>query len=214
MMQHKTVIGSPIANQGRERFEDRMRRIAARNLKEATMSVTENHPHLARWYCLQVEPRHEFSVENILKDAGVEVFLARQKVTIVRREQKLVQEISMFPGYLMVRCIPSDEAFDGLRRQKFVIRIMGGKTGTPLSIRDEVINLFKKIADDDVPRVATDKSFVDGDRAEIEGSAFAEFTCLILQIKWCRQAKARVAINVDGQVFEIESMPLAFLRKL
>jgi transcriptional antiterminator NusG len=103
MMQHRTVIGSPVANQGRERFEDRMRRIAARNLKEATMTVTENHPHLARWFCLQVEPRHEFSVEKALIEASVEVFLARQKVMVVRRGKKFLQEISMLPGYLMVR---------------------------------------------------------------------------------------------------------------
>jgi transcriptional antiterminator NusG len=214
MMQHNKMTGTPIATPVRERFEDRMRRIAAKNLKEATMSVIENHPHLARWYCLQVEPRHELSVENILKEAGVEVFLARQKVMIVRRGQKLEQEISMFPGYLMVRCVPSDRAFEGLRRQKFVVRIMGGVTGVPLPIRDEVINLFKKIANENVPFIATDKSFIEGDRAEIKDSAFAGFTCLILQVKWCKQAKARVAINVDGQVFEIESMPLAFLKKL
>lgn len=214
MMQHNRMTGLPIASGAKERFEDRMRRIAARNLKEASMTVTERNPDSARWYCLQVKKGREIAVENELQEAGVEVFAPRERVMEVRHGRKIDCDRMFFPGYLLVRCVPSPAAFHGLKRQNNVLDIIGGNDGTYYVVRDEVVNAFKNMNGVDAPRIATDKTWKDGDKADIVLGPFTGFLCIVLSVKWCRQARARVVIDLHGRSFEIDSMPLAFLKKV
>jgi transcriptional antiterminator NusG len=215
MMQHKTVIGSPIANQGRERFEDRMRRIAARNLKEASMQITEQNPDSARWYCLHVMKGHEFAVEKELQAADVEAYVPREKALQVRHGRKIEVEKPYLGGYLLVRCVPSSAAFHGLRRQPFVIDMVGGVNGNYYVITDAEVAVFKALFDAiDVSRMPTNKSFADGDKAEVTIGPFTGFSCLVTKVAWCREAWASVLIEVSGRVFPISRIPLAFLKKL
>ncbi|RVQ02005.1 transcription termination/antitermination protein NusG [Sinorhizobium meliloti] len=210
IMQRRTLTGSPIALQSGDRFEDRMRRITERNLRAASMKVTEMNPDLARWYCLLVKKGREFDVENSLRDANVEAFMPRERVVKVRHGRKFESDIPYFPNYLLVRCVPSSEAFHGLRRHRNVLDIVGGASGYHI-VRDENVAMFKRICE--APRVATDKTFKEGDRADIVLGPFAGFTCIVTAVKWCRQAKAKVRIDVHGRPFDIDSMPLAFLKK-
>ena len=214
MMQHKRFVGEPVALKSRERFSDRMRRIAARNLKEASMDVAAKNPESARWYCLQVAKGREFSVQDDLKGAGVEVFLPTERVTSVVRGSKIERDHAMFPEYIFVRCIGTDAALSGLARQRHVHCVIGGRGGNAYSISDETINSFKRFIVSGGARVSTDKSWKQGDEGEIVTGPFAGFSCRLLAVKWSREAKARVQILTDGKSFEIESMPLAFLRKL
>ncbi|MDX0258948.1 antitermination protein NusG [Sinorhizobium meliloti] len=214
IMQRRTLTGSPIALQSRDRFEDRMRRITERSLRAASMKVTEMNPESARWYCLLVKKGREFDVENSLREANVEAFMPRERVVKVRHGRKIEGDIPYFPSYMLVRCIPSAEAFHGLRRHRNVIDIVGGASGYH-ALKDENIAVFKRICDGaEVPRIATDKTFKEGDRADIVLGPFAGFVCIVTAVKWCRQAKASVRIDVQGRPFDIDSMPLAFLKKL
>lgn len=213
-MQHRMMVGTMIAMPVKECFADRMRRIAARNLREASMDVIEKHPDSARWYCLHVAKGRETAVENDLRAANVEVFVPREREILVRHGRKIEVDTPFFPGYLLVRCVPSAAAFAGLRRQRHVLDIIGGSDGRYHVIRDEAINAFKNITLAGIPRTATDKTFKEGDEADIVGGPFVGFYCLILAVKWSRQAKARVLISLPGRQFEIDSMPLAFLKKL
>ncbi|RVN87830.1 transcription termination/antitermination protein NusG [Sinorhizobium meliloti] len=214
IMRRRTLSGSPIALQGRERFTDRIRRITAANLKAASMKVTEMNPENARWYCLHVKSGKEFDVENALTAANVEAFMPRERVVLVRHGRKIESERPFFPSYLLVRLVPTPEAFHGLRYQKDVLDFVGGPAGYHV-INDADVVVFKRLSDGvEAPRVATDKSFRDGDQADIVLGPFAGFRCVVTAVKWCRQAKASVRIDVQGRPFDIESMPLAFLRKL
>lgn len=213
MTQHKTLTGSPIGTV-RESFYDRMRRVAALNLRAASMSLTERMPDSARWFCLQVDKGREFAVEKDLHDANVEVFLPRETQLHVRRGRGIEVIASLFPGYLMVRFVPSAAAFSGIQRQRNVVGLVGDKYGWYHIVPDEVVSVFKRMGEEPIPRVATDKSFKQGDRADIVDGPFVGFECLIVSVKWCRQAKASVVIDLPGRSFEIDSMPLAFLKKL
>tara|TARA_R110002020_G_scaffold471284_1_gene698238 strand:- start:29697 stop:30344 length:648 start_codon:yes stop_codon:yes gene_type:complete len=215
MMQHKTMIGTMIGSQVRDSFEDRMRRIASVNLRAASMAVTEMHPDSARWFCLQVQKGREFAVEKEMLEANVEAFMPREKWVQVRHGRKIEGERPYLAGYILVRCVPSPNAFHGLRRQRFVVDIVGGSDGRYHVVRDEDVSVFKSLIEKpNVSRMATDKSFGDGDRAEITFGPFAGFTCLVVSVEWCREAWASVVIELSGKVFPISRIPLAFLKKL
>ncbi len=214
MMQHKEMVGMPIATGARDGFRDRMRRITATNLKAASMKVTEMNPEYARWYCLHVKRGKEFDVENNLAKANVEAFIPREKLVLVRHGKKLVVERPALPSYILVRIVPSAEAFQGLRYQDDVIDFVGGLVGYHV-IADADVAVFRRLSDGvEAPRVATDKTIGQGDEADIQLGPFAGFKCVVIAVKWCRQAKASVRIDVQGRAFDIDSMPLAFLKKL
>jgi len=192
----------------------RMERIRSAHLHAASRDVIQSKPKKAKWFCLRVERGREFAVENLLSDANVEAFMPREKWMRVRHGKKTAVELPFFPNYMLVRIVPSEEAFHGLKRVKYVSDIVGGPNGYHV-VSESHVDVFKQICDDvTVPRIATDKTISDGDRADIMTGPFAGFMCLVVSVTWSRQARARVAIDLDGKVFEIESMPLAFLKKL
>jgi len=214
IMQHKGMVGMPIAVGSGDRFRDRMRRITAKSLKAASMKVTEMNSENARWYCLHVKRGKEIDVENALREANVEAFMPREKVVFVRHGRKVESEIPRLPSYVLVRLVPSAEAFLGLRYQKDVIEFVGGPSGYHV-IKDADVYVFKSLSEGvEVPRVATDKTIGQGSEADIVLGPFAGFKCVVTAVKWSRTAKANVRIDVQGRPFDIESMPLAFLKKL
>ncbi|AID18404.1 transcription antitermination protein NusG [Rhizobium phage vB_RleM_PPF1] len=188
-------------------------RINDANLAAASADLVEREPKKAKWYCLQVMTGREITVENALASAKVEFVSPREKVVVVRKGRKVETERMFFPGYLLVHCVPSPEAFHGLRRVKSVIDIVGGRDRYHI-IRNEDVSVFRKMADHPAPRVQTDKTITDGDTAEITGGPFNGFSCVVVKVKWCREARAEVQIEVFGRSFNIKSMPLAFIKKL
>lgn len=215
MMQHKTMIGTTVGSEFRDSFEDRMRRLASVNLRAASMAVTKVQPDSARWFCLQVQKGKEFAVEKEMLEANIEAFMPREKWVHVRHGRKIEGERPYLAGYIMVRCVPSPNAFHGLRRQRFVVDIVGGGDGHYHVIRDEDVAVFKSLFDTpNVSRMATDKSFSDGDLAVIAFGPFTGFSCLVVRVEWCREAWASVVIELSGKVFPISRIPLAFLKKL
>jgi transcriptional antiterminator NusG len=168
---------------------------------------------MAKWYCLRVESGREFSVEKSLADANVDVFMPTETVVFVRKGRRLESVKPFLKCYMMVRCAATAEAFHALLSVKDVLDIVGS-AGNYHVIADADVERFKALTTDTaVPRMATDKSMKDGDRADIIDGPFSGFTCLVTSVKWCRQAKAKVVIDVGGKSFEIESMPIAFLKK-
>lgn len=192
---------------------NRIARIAADRLRAASKEKCEREPKMANWYCLRVESGREFIVEKFLQDANVEAFVPVESFVRVQKGKGIEGTRPLFPSYVLVRCVSSGQAFHGLRNVNHVIDIVGGKDGCHV-VRDQHVEAFKALSvTGDIPRVATDKSIKDGDIAEITFGPFAGFTCVIVAVKWCRQARAKVVIDVMGKSFEIESMPLAFLKK-
>ncbi|OWZ95123.1 antitermination protein NusG [Sinorhizobium sp. LM21] len=209
-MQHRGVKGQPIATQARDGFRDRIQRIAARNLKAASMKVTEMNPEKARWYCLHILRGKEFDVENALTAARVEVLVPREKIVSMRAGKKIETEVPRLASYLLVRLVPSAEAFSALRNQKHVLDFVGGTAGYHV-IKESDVAVFKS---KNPLRVATDKTIGQGTKADIVLGPFAGFRCIVTAVKWCREAKASVRIDVQGKAFDIDSMPLAYLKKV
>lgn len=174
------------------------------------MKVTEMNPENARWYCLHVLRGKEFDVENALTVANVEVLVPREKIVSVRSGKKIETEVPRLASYMLVRLVPSAEAFSALRNQKHVLDFVGGAAGYHV-VKDGDVVVFRS---KNPLRVATDKTIGQGTEADIVLGPFSGFRCIVTAVKWCREAKASVRINVQGKAFDIDSMPLAHLKKL
>jgi transcriptional antiterminator NusG len=219
ILMSKTVAGisglvAPTeADQRRSQREGRVLRLARQQLRFAAKDFRGDSAHGARWFCLQVATGFDFTVEKLLSECSVEVLVPREKVTSVRRGRKLESERPYFSGYVLVRFVPSPEAFDGLRRQKNVFGFVAGLTGY-LVVSDKEVKRFQQLTPSLISRMPTDKSICEGTKARITCGPFAGIDCVVLAVKWKREGRARVQIAYDGNCFEIADMPLAFLERL
>ncbi len=81
-------------------------------------------------------------------------------------------------------------------------------------VRDGDVEALRAFSQQQPPREATDKTWVDGQAGRVVVGPFAGYRCVVVQVTWSRQARARVRIDMGGRSFDIASIPLAFLEKL
>ena len=197
----------------KSRRVSRVMRLAKAQLGEASASVVARSPKSARWFCLQVLPNHDFRVEALLKHADVNVLLPRERWSVVRRGRKIESERPVIPGYIPVRFVPSPAAFNGLKSLRGVFDFVKGADGYHV-IRDKDILPFRMLLPADLDSAEIDRTIGERSRCEITMGPFFGWECVVTAVRWCRDARASVAINMHGRVFEIDSIPVAFLRKL
>lgn len=203
----------------RERIERKGQRItravrlAKAQLDAASSNRVQQEPSKARWYCLQVANGSDFAVEKALVDAGVNALAPFEKVIQVRKGRKVEADRLFFPGYLLVQFVPSHSAFEALRTQKKVKRFVGNETGYhTLRDADVVVFLSKKtIAIADLP---VDKTIGQSTRCRIKDGPLAGFPCVVIDVRWKREARCRVSVEVNGKFTVVDRLPIAFLEKL
>jgi transcriptional antiterminator NusG len=105
----------------------REKAIRIRNIDMASRRIANEYPDIAGWYCLSVEQRREFTVENMFVEMDIEACVPRFKgQEKVHRGRKIrAPMLPVIPGYMLVRCVPSPQAFVGLRGAKHVTGIIG-----------------------------------------------------------------------------------------
>ena len=124
MMQHDKLDGMPIAIDHGERFEERMRRIKTDLLQAATLRARDDSP----WFAIRVMSGREIVVKNVLDEAGIEALVPMRKGPEYRRRGRVVPSkmIPVMTSYVLVRFMPSDEAFLGIQGVEHVIGVLGG----------------------------------------------------------------------------------------
>lgn len=195
--------------------EIRKMREDADNRHAASVDVVDRMQAAARWYCLVVRKELDLSVENSLVKSRIENYSPKETRVSFRQGRRIEQVLPYFPGYILVRIVPSDAAFRGLKSHEGVVGIVGDDVGCYHEIPQAEVDVFKKVCEPvSIERLAADKTIKQGDEADIVTGPFAGFLCIVTAVKWCRQARASVRIDMHGKAFDIDSMPVAFLKKL
>lgn len=193
--------------------EGRILRLARAQLRFAAKPEDGEQPKSARWYCLQVSGGFDFAVEKLLRDCGVEVLAPCESVVKVKNGKKVDTLRAFFPGYLLVRLVPLAEAFEGLRRQKKVIGFVRGENGYHV-VRDKEVNIFRPIEPVNVAELAVDRSIGQGTKCRINQGSLAGFECIVLAVRYKREARGKLQVNVSGNFVKVDDFPIAFLEKL
>jgi transcriptional antiterminator NusG len=189
-------------------------RLAIQQLSAAAMTRFEDEPTRAKWFCMAVFGGRELTLEQNLKDAGVDVFVPRERWTAVKKGVKVEGESALLPGYMLVRVLPSAEAFFGLKLQEGVVDFVGGSTGY-YEVRLADVTKLKAICDtNDISRMAVDRSIGQGSKVQITHGPFAGHDCVVVQVTAARNARATVWIEAFGDRLKPVTLPLAFLKKV
>lgn len=160
------------------------------------------------WYALYTRPRFEKKVADLLEKAGHEVWLPLQTVVRQWSDRKKKVEIPLFSSYVFIHTEMSDlyEAVqtDGVARTVHF-------NGAPAVIRDEQIELIRKILIGPDAFEVSERNYEKGDPVEVvlgplKGSRGR-------WVKW--KGKKRVSLELEqlNQVILVD-VPAAYIKKI
>ncbi|RKD61674.1 transcription termination/antitermination NusG family protein [Rhizobium sp. WW_1] len=227
-MQHKrdSISGAPLdIRQFASDKQDTaisLHRIRIREIVAASKRVADENPDLAGWYCLHVLTGRETSVEKALTDDKVECLLLREPEQTVMRRGRLWRFPGRLwlPGFALVRCVPSNEAFRGLLGIQHVTEIVGG-WARPYRVSDESISQFNAVMQEKEEervrqRLAQEfknATIAPGDKVRITLGPFSGIEAKVLKKLKGREKRCKVEYRLMGQTGQLNT-PLANLQKL
>jgi transcriptional antiterminator NusG len=164
-----------------------------------------------RWYIVHAYSNFENKVaESIreqakqrgLADQFEEVLVPNEKVVEVRRGRKVDTERKFFPGYVLVKCELSDEAFHLIKNTPKVTGFLGSDS-KPIPISDaEASRILNQVAEG-VERPKSTVSFEVGEQVRVADGPFASFSGQVEEVDEER-SRLKVAVSIFGRPTPVE----------
>jgi transcription termination/antitermination protein NusG len=168
-----------------------------------------------RWYVVHTYSGYENKVkgnlENIIKarelgDRIHEIVVPMEDVVEFKNGKKVTVSKKVFPGYLLVRCTPSDDVWFAIRSSPGVTGFVGSASKpTPLSRREVESILHVKAEGIEAPtkRSRPSHEFELNETVRIKEGPFADFPGHIAEINE-DQLKVKVLVDIFGRETPVE----------
>lgn len=166
-------------------------------------------PPSAKWYVVHTYSGHEKKVAQLIKefvfgrafqDKIFKILVPTQQKIVVSEGKKRKVNERLFPGYIIVNMIMSDEAWYLVRSTKGVTGFVGhGDTPTPLPQKE--VDALVKFMSMDAPKF--EAKFREGDSVKITDGPFQDFLGKVDEVNE-DQGKVRVLVSVFGRETPVE----------
>ena len=169
----------------------------------------EPSPDQPAWYVVHCYSGYENKVRHNLeqrietmgmKDKIFEVVIPTQEEIEVREGKRRTVERHIFPGYVLVNMILTEESWYVVRNTPGVTGFVGMGT-SPTPLRPEEVNQIIKRMEAEAPRVKV--SFKEGERVRIVDGPFNDFRGTVAEIDMER-SKVRVMVSMFGRETPVE----------
>jgi transcription termination/antitermination protein NusG len=164
-----------------------------------------------RWYIIHAYSNFENKVaESIreqakqrgLSDLFEEVMVPKEKVTEMRRHQKVDVERKFFPGYVLAKMELTDEAFHLIKNTPKVTGFLGaGNKPTPIS-EVEAARIMHQVQEG-IERPKPSVSFEVGEQVRVSDGPFASFNGIVEEVDEAR-SRLKVAVSIFGRATPVE----------
>lgn len=190
---------------------DKSTKASKPDAKEAgeTTNNDEEQSDGRAWYVLHTYSGYEDNVAGNLRqriesmgmeDKIFQVIVPREKKIKVKNGKRRVIEERLFPGYVMVEMIVTEDSWYVVRNTPNVTGFVGsGTTPTPVS-KDEVDRLLSRMGEKD-PKYKIDVS--EGDLVKIMDGPFKDFDGKISEVNEAK-GTVKVLVNVFGRETPVE----------
>ncbi len=183
---------------------------AAKTDEDKPMSVLDDQPGDGRsWFVLHTYSGYEDNVARNLhqriesmgmEDKIFQVVVPREKKIRVKHGKRQTIEERLFPGYVMVEMIVTEDSWYVVRNTPNVTGFVGsGTTPTPIA-PEEVKHLLSKMGEDE-PKYKIDVS--EGDLVKIMDGPFKDFDGKISEVNEAK-GTVKVLVNVFGRETPVE----------
>jgi transcription termination/antitermination protein NusG len=171
--------------------------------------ITKKDDANARWYVVHTTSGHEARIaENLrqrvetmgLQENVLEILIPTQDRVVIRGGKKYTVKEKIFPGYMIVKMILTDEAWLCVRTTQGVTGFVGaGNKPSPLSDM-EVQNITKFVA---APAARYKVRFTVGEAVRITDGPFSQFLGTINEMDEER-GKVKVLVSIFGRETPVE----------
>ena len=171
--------------------------------------ITKSDDKRAQWFVVHTYSGHETRVAHALKQRAETMNLAEQilevliptqnKIKITKGKKQTIAE-KVFPGYLLVRMILTDNSWLIVRTTQGVTGFVGvGNKPTPLPEKE--VDAILKFMQMEVPKYKA--SFNTGEAVKIIEGPFADFLGTVEHID-DEKGKVRVLVSIFGRETPVE----------
>lgn len=181
---------------------------SGKKLKGHIVITKSSDPH-GRWYVVHTTSGHEARIaENLrqrvetmgLEDKILEILIPTQDRVVIRSGKKYTIKEKIFPGYLIIKMIITDEAWLAVRTTQGITGFVGaGTKPTPLS-ETEVANIEKFVS---APAARYKVRFSVGEAVKITDGPFSQFLGTINEMDEAR-GKVKVLVSIFGRETPVE----------
>jgi len=142
-----------------------------------------------KWYVIQVFTAQEKKVKKALEDfresSGVadlieEILLPTENVLEVKKGEQRVSEKRIWPGYVLVKMLLTDESWQYVKGTTGVIDFLGGEK--PTSLSDQEVNAILQDLEAKKGGVTQKHQFNVGDRVKITDGVFVNFVGTVVEV--------------------------------
>jgi len=176
---------------------------------EEVSGLKKNVPAEARWFVVHTqsgfEARAKEALEQRIKSLGYEdkifdiVIPLRDIVTIKKGKKKNVKE-KVFPGYLLIRMILTDDSWLVVRTTQGITGFVGaGNKPTPITEKE--VEAIKKFVEQEQPKFKT--KFSVGEAVKVNDGPFTDFIGNIESIDE-EKGKVKVLVSIFGRETPVE----------
>ena len=164
------------------------------------------------WYVVNTYSGHENKVKEKLEmranTMGMEDYIFRvvvpsQKEVVVKNGKEVEKENKMFPGYILVEMIMTDEAWFIVRNTPGVTGFIGssGKGAKPFPLTKQEVD--KILGNMGMSRIDVVNEIKEGDTVKVTSGAFANMFGKVKLVDMVNQ-KIEVALDLFGQETIVE----------
>ncbi len=166
-------------------------------------------PKERRWYVIHTYSGYEDAVAKNLKQRveslGMEdkifnILVPKEKKIKIKDGKRKVVEEKIYPGYILVEMIVTDDSWYVVRNTPRVTGFIGAGT-TPIPVKKEEIEKLKKRMGMKEPKFKID--FKKGDRVKIVDGPFKDFDGKVQEVDE-EKGKVKVLINMFGRDTPVE----------
>lgn len=163
-----------------------------------------------RWYTLHVYSSMEKSVQKAiierierseLKDQFGEVLLPIEKVEENRNGRRYETERRMYPGYVFVEMVMSEETWHLMNSTPRVIEFLGNNHPVPLSTRE--INEIKERMNTGTEKARPKIMFEAGEVVRIKEGPFTDFNGRVEEVMYDK-SRLRCYVSIFGRETSVE----------
>ena len=168
-------------------------------MEEEKQAEEKKTPHA--WYVIQVMSGQEKKVKKILEENRAasnmleiiqEVLVPTENVSEVKRGEHRITEKKLWPGYILVKMILTEESWSYVKFSTGVIDFLGGADPQPLSDA-EVKEILEELAERK-KGVVQKHQFEVGDNVKITDGVFVNFVGTIIEVN---PEKGRLSVRVS-----------------
>jgi transcriptional antiterminator NusG len=164
-----------------------------------------------RWYIVHAYSNFEKKVADSIReqaqvrglgDLFEEILVPTEKVVEVKRGQKRDAERKFFPGYVLVKCELTDEAYHLIKNTPKVTGFLGADK-KPIPIKDAEANRILHQVQEGIERPKPSITFEVGENVRVSDGPFASFNGVVEEVDEDR-SRLKVAVSIFGRATPVE----------